>query len=439
MSGKFVRASKFRHVLPKVEKKENSYLDVKAAANGDGNFINTNGVYFSVATTGGGGPVFVHKLSNTGKFLPNQPTRNVHRAAVVDTDFSPFNTSLIATASEDCTAKVSVIPEGGLVKSLEEATATLSGHDKKLHLVKFHPAASNILGTSSYDLSIRAWDIEKQAQVGAFSDHPDLIQSFEWNANGSSIASSCKDRNIRIFDLRTAAPANVFAGFTGGKQTRVVWMDAANKLGAVGFDKSSMRQFAMWDPRNTAEPFHVLDLDQSAGAFMPFYDGDTGILFLAGKGDGSVKYFEINSDAPYVHYIDEHRSNEPQKGLALIPKRMVDTTVCEIARGLRLCNNWVEVVSFQVPRKADVFQKDIYPDAAAGIPSMTADEWVAGANADLILRSMKPGDAPAAGAAASSFVVGKSPAQELAELRALVAQQATRIAQLEDDLAKARA
>jgi coronin-1B/1C/6 len=196
MSGKFVRASKFRHVMPKAEKKENNFLDVKAASNGDGNFINTNGVYFSVATTGGGGPVFVHKLSATGKFLPNEPTLNVHKAAVVDTDWSPFNTSLIATASDDCTAKITVIPEGGLGKGIDVASATLSGHDKKLHLCKFHPTASNVLSTSSYDLSIRAWDIEKQAQIAAFTDHPDLIQSYEWNANGSQVASSCKDRFV---------------------------------------------------------------------------------------------------------------------------------------------------------------------------------------------------------------------------------------------------
>lgn len=127
MSGKFVRASKFRHVLPKVEKKENNFLDVKAASNGDGNFINTNGTYFSVATTGGGGPVFVHNLNKVGKFAPNEPTLNVHKAAVVDTDWSPFNVSLIATASDDCTAKISQIPDGGMVKGIDTPVATLQG------------------------------------------------------------------------------------------------------------------------------------------------------------------------------------------------------------------------------------------------------------------------------------------------------------------------
>ena len=235
-------------------------------------------------------------------------------------------------------------------------------------------------------------------------------------------------------------------------------MDGVEKLGAVGFDKSSMRQFMMWDPRKTDEPFHTMDLDQSAGAIMPFYDNDVNvrlgfdagngavgfvcvrfalgflirmffssvelsfsplfqIMYLAGKGDGSIKYFEVNNEAPFIHYIDENRSNEPKKGLAFLPKRCVDTTQCEIARGLRLLTNWIEVVSFQVPRKADTFQKDIYPDTYAGIPSMTSDAWLAGANTAPIMRSLQPGAGGAAAAGGvqrqASFVVSKSAAQEV--------------------------
>ena len=117
-------------------------------------------------------------------------------------------------------------------------------------------------------MSVRAWDVEKQLEISGFADHPDLIQSWEWNSNGSQVASSCKDRNLRIFDVRAkGAAASTFAGFSGGKQTRVVWMDGVQKLGAVGFDKSSLRQFALWDPRNPAQPFHVTDLDQVCSSF----------------------------------------------------------------------------------------------------------------------------------------------------------------------------
>lgn len=34
----------------------------------------------------------------------------------------------------------------------------------------------------------------EQAQKCMLPEHPDLIQSFEWNADGSQIATTCKDR-----------------------------------------------------------------------------------------------------------------------------------------------------------------------------------------------------------------------------------------------------
>lgn len=436
MSAQFVRVSKFRHVMPKTEKKENCYLDVKASGAGDGNFIKASANFFSLPTTGGGGPVFVHNLEKKGKFTVNQPTLNVHKGPVVDTDWSPFNDHMIATASDDCTVKISIIPEGGLKASQDQSVSTLSGHDKKLHLVHFHPTADNVLASSAYDLTVRVWDIQQQAQIAQFSEHPDLIQSFEFNANGSLLASTCKDRQIRIFDPRVNAAATTFQGLSGGKQSRAVWMDSVGKLGAVGFDASSQRQLMVWDPRNTAVPFTTVELDQSAGAIMPFYDNDVNILFLAGKGDGGVKYFEVNNDAPFVHFIDEARSNEPQKGFARLPKRSVDTSVCELAKCLRLLNNMVEIVSFQVPRKADTFQKDIYPDTYAGVPSQSAADYASGGNAEPVLKSLAPGAAAVPAAGSGKFVAAKPAAQEIAELKATVADQAARIKELEEQIAK---
>eukprot|EP00455_Lapot_gusevi_P010982 TRINITY_DN1503_c0_g1_i2.p1 TRINITY_DN1503_c0_g1~~TRINITY_DN1503_c0_g1_i2.p1 ORF type:complete len:460 (-),score=201.54 TRINITY_DN1503_c0_g1_i2:332-1648(-) len=437
MSGRFVRQSKFRHVHPKVEKKENSYLDVRSNAAADGNLIKANTLFFALPTTGGGGPVFVHRLDAKGKFGANEPTLNVHRGNVVDVDWNPFNEHILATASEDCTAKVSIIPEGGLQGTLDEAVVTLNGHDKKLSLVHFHPTANNVLATASADLTIRVWDIERQSEMTSFTDHPDLIQSFEWNAVGSQIATTCKDKNIRIYDPRAPDAIGRIPGFQGGKQSRVFWIDNHGLLGAVGFDRSSLRQMGFWDPRNMGDPLHVVDIDQSAGALMPFYDPDTSILYLAGKGDGNLRYYELVNERPYCHYIDEHRSNDPQKGAAVLPKRACDTSVVEISRFLRLLTNWIEVVSFQVPRKTDNFQRDIYPDTYAGVPSMTCAEWWAGANTPAPLRSMNPAQAPAAAASpAAAFQVGRS---EVEELRKLCSEQASRIKELEEELAKLRA
>ena len=46
---------------------------------GDGNFLKASCTHLAFAAAGGGGPVLVRELTNRGKFLPNQPTINVHR------------------------------------------------------------------------------------------------------------------------------------------------------------------------------------------------------------------------------------------------------------------------------------------------------------------------------------------------------------------------
>ena len=109
-------------------------------------------------------------------------------------DWHPFMDTLLATASEDTTVKVSVIPDGGMDSNLNEAAVSLQGHQKKAHLLHFHPGANNVLASAGYDHDIKIWDIESQAELMSFTDHEELIQSFEWNSVGSMIATTCKDK-----------------------------------------------------------------------------------------------------------------------------------------------------------------------------------------------------------------------------------------------------
>ncbi len=48
-----------------------------------------------------------------------------HKGNITDCDFSKFNDSLLATASEDGTIKLWLVPEGGLTQHLAECDGTL--------------------------------------------------------------------------------------------------------------------------------------------------------------------------------------------------------------------------------------------------------------------------------------------------------------------------
>ena len=85
---------------------------------------------------------------------------------------------------------------------------------------------------------------------------------------------------------------------------------------------------------------------------MPFYDNDTKVLYLAGKGDGNIRYFEIVDDDPAQFYpLSEYKSSEPQRGMAFVPKRAVNVGECEVMRCLKVTNSYIEPISFKVPRK----------------------------------------------------------------------------------------
>lgn len=53
----------------------------------------------------------------------------------------------------------------------------------------------------------------------------------------------------------------------------------------LGFGKGAQREYAVWDPKKLSEPLlPYVSVDNSAGVIAPFYDEDSDLIFLAGKG-----------------------------------------------------------------------------------------------------------------------------------------------------------
>lgn len=429
MSGRFVRVSSYRHVHGDPAKPEGTFQDLRPQSTGDGDFVTANGTYFAISASGGGGPVQVFCHDKPGR-VGSTPKISVHKGKVLDFQFHPFIETMLATASEDCYVKVTAFPEGGLTSQITDANVTLEGHQKKAHLVRFHPTSNNILATGSFDTTVKVWDIEAQAEVLNMDAHGDVPTSFQWNTDGSMACTSCKDKKNRLFDPRTNSVATEWGGFEGTKKATLMFMDNHQKLASVGFSKSSARLIQIWDPKKTDKPLHEQEIDQSAGVFMCNYDPDNSILYLAGKGDSSIKYFEIVDEAPYFHFLSEFRNSSSQKGIGWVPKYACDTKKCEIARALRLLRDAVQPVSFMVPRKSDMFQADIYPETYAGECMQEAKDYLDGKNVAPAMKSMKPGEGGER--KKMEFTAKKSPAELQKELDAANA----RIKELEAEVAK---
>lgn len=61
-------------------------------------------------------------------------------------------------------------------------------------------------------------------------------------------------------------------------------MGDSNRIATTGFSKMSDRQLNIWDTDNLEKPLKSINIDTSSGVIMPFYDGDSNMLYLAGKG-----------------------------------------------------------------------------------------------------------------------------------------------------------
>jgi coronin-1B/1C/6 len=309
---------------------------------------------------------------------------------------------------------------------------------KKVLLFKHNPAANGVGLSASADNTCKLWDVQSQSEVAnlELSNTPYWI---DWNQTGTQALVTHKDKKFVIVDPRQPGAAASYDSFQGTKSARVIHCEEANLLFGCGFGRGSSRQYAIWDPRNAAKAIAQKDLDTSASVINPTWVGDNGVLFLVGKGDASVRYFELESEAPHLHFLSEFRDSKSQKGGGFKPKRTNDVGKCEIAHFMRLMPDLVMPVSFQVPRKSDLFQADIFPDAYAGVASMDSKSYFAGGTPAVPQRvSMKPGAAPtksAASSGGSGFTVRKS----AAELQEENEQLKKKIASLEAELAALKA
>ncbi|KAM9117558.1 coronin-6 isoform 2-T3 [Pangshura tecta] len=357
MSRRVVRQSKFRHVFGQPVKADQMYEDIRVSkVTWDSSFCAVNPKFVAIIVeAGGGGAFMVLPLAKTGRVDKNHPLVTGHTAPVLDIDWCPHNDNVIASASEDTTVMVWQIPDYVPMRNITEPIVTLEGHSKRVGIITWHPTARNVLLSAGGDNLLILWNVGTGEMLLTLDDmHGDLIYNVCWNRTGSLLVTTCKDKHVRVIDPR--------------KQQVV----------AANFE----------------EPIALQEMDTSNGVLLPFYDPDSSIVYLCGKGDSSIRYFEITAEAPYVHYLSTYSSKEPQRGMGFMPKRGLDVSKCEIARFFKLHERKCEPIVMTVPRKSDLFQDDLYPDTPGPEPALEAAEWLAGKDAEPVLVSLREGYVP---------------------------------------------
>ncbi|SCU90403.1 LAME_0E08394g1_1 [Lachancea meyersii CBS 8951] len=389
MSGKFVRASKYRHVYGQVAKKERQYENIRVTNNAwDSNLIKASSKFLAVNwNSSGGGAFAVIPLEEAGKAPDQVPLFRGHTAHVLDTDFNPFDDYCIASGSDDGKIGIWEIPRDYSFHSYTNSDGDpkdispkmlLSGHGRKVGHVLFHPTAKNVLASSSLDHTVKIWNVDSGKELFNLK-HPDMVTSMSFSYDGNHLVSVCRDKKLRTWDIRAEKIVSEAPAHSGAKNQRVVWLGNSSRVATTGFSKLSDRQIGIWDAFNLEQGdlggFYTVD--QSSGIMMPFFDDSNKILYLVGKGDGNIRYFEFQNDELFE--LSEFQSIDPQRGFAAAPRRAVSVKDNEILKAFKTVNDHcIEPISFHVPRKSDSFQEDIYPNAPSGVAALSAEEWASG-------------------------------------------------------------
>jgi coronin-1B/1C/6 len=303
---RFVRASKVRHIYCDPPKPESTYQNLKlSVATGDHNYIKGNSKYFAIPIASGCGSLAIIPYEKTGKQNAQPPCLDGHKGAVLDFDFNPFHDQIIATGGDDAHLMVWGIPPGGLDSNLAEPLVDLQGHQRKITVTSFHPTAEHVVASGSADNLVKVWDVETGAAQIDSIEHPQLLADCIWNYDGSQLVTSCKDKQVRLIDGRNGKITSTVEAHEGTKTVKLTWLGDSNNFLTVGFTRQSKRQFKIWDQRklDKGAALATADLDQAAGVIMPFYDEDLSLLYLAGKGDGNVRVFELVDDEPWQFSI----------------------------------------------------------------------------------------------------------------------------------------
>lgn len=306
-------------------------------------------------------------------------------------------------ASDDCYTMLWRIPDEGVSSTLDasDALGSLSGHSNAVRTVDFHPTANGIVVTSSVDQTIRVWDINRMAETHCIRDHSDVVSNISFNYDGSLFVSAAKDRLIRVVDPRAAAVTAQSAEI--GRNLRAEWcpvgLGTNDTILTVASVAGGARVLNLYDPRDLSQSICTRTIDQASGQLFPFFDEDTGLCWIAGKGDTTIRFFELSADDTGV--VSATKANEfqtastPIAGFCLLPKNTCNVRDIEVQKALKLSTDAVIPITFKMPRAENLrhyFQDDIFVPTRAAQSTISADDWLAGGNQPPSRYSLKPDD-----------------------------------------------
>ncbi|MGH9662141.1 MAG: c-type cytochrome domain-containing protein [Bryobacteraceae bacterium] len=206
----------------------------------------------------------------------------------------------------------------------------IEAHTDCIYAVAFSPDGRT-LATSSYDKLIKLWDTETGRETRVLKDHIDAVYALAFTPDGKRLVSAAADRTVKIWDPATGERLYTLSEATDGLNT--VAIHPSGKIVAAGGLDKTVRVWSLGDKGGSLlnsliahedailklaySPDGKLLVSTAADRTIKLLKSDDlaeirtwarqpdwvlslefapdGKSFAAGRFDGSVQFFDVNS------------------------------------------------------------------------------------------------------------------------------------------------
>ena len=434
--------SKFKNAMGEDKRDKFTSCSVSTVST-EGRLISVNSNFLAMAWSNMGEIVVVDS-SQPFNIKPDQPRFKGHRANILDLEFCPFSSDLLAASYDDCSVLLYKIPEGGLTEHITQEVQLYQKHTKKVPFVTFNPIASDVLCSAAFNGEIHLWNAlkgESFCELNA-EDQPTWVS---WSPNGALIGTTTKNKLMNVFDPRSNKlifKQQINEAFQAAK---FAWIDNETFV-TTGWNKAGAKFLKLWDVRKVKEDLSSegevtsVQIDTSKTVTTPFVDRESKLLFTVGKGEASTHTYDYSEGTLKKGLVA--KSTEPSIYSVMFERKCLDYNKNEIDRFARYVNSQkVYYISFTIPRRNPGFDPTLYPPVETGEAALTFEQWTAGENAEPIKKEINTIENKFV-SKVDVFVkqevkkVEKTPDEKVKELEGKLAELSVKLNQLEEENAK---